>query len=103
MWARTWVVEYIDSIIEGRNNVIALIDMLKMWFLLLDGDVKGYVKIHDVVLSLLRENVVFFLKTWHSTKLYSQSNGRTKDIEISIHHWSAMETNDTWFAWFLHA
>ncbi|KAG8650665.1 uncharacterized protein LOC110619225 isoform X2 [Manihot esculenta] len=39
----------ISSVQEARNKVYSLIDSLKMQSLLLDGDMYGFVKIHDVV------------------------------------------------------
>ncbi|KAK4392561.1 Disease resistance protein [Sesamum angolense] len=39
----------IKNLREGRNRTHALIDILKDRFLLVDGNRKGYVKVHDVV------------------------------------------------------
>ncbi|KAL0346111.1 UNVERIFIED_CONTAM: Disease resistance protein [Sesamum radiatum] len=39
----------IKNLREGRNRTHALIEILKDRFLLVDGDRKGYVKVHDVV------------------------------------------------------
>ncbi|CAL5351030.1 unnamed protein product [Camellia sinensis] len=41
--------ENIDSVKEARDRVHAFVDDLKKGYLLMDGELEGYVKIHDVV------------------------------------------------------
>ncbi|KAF3452936.1 hypothetical protein FNV43_RR03369 [Rhamnella rubrinervis] len=62
----------IDSVVEGRNSVATLVDILKNCFLLLDSNKRGCVKMHDVVhdvaLSIASEGKDGFLVK-HGLKL----------------------------------
>ncbi|KAF2306671.1 hypothetical protein GH714_020323 [Hevea brasiliensis] len=49
IWYGVGLFKHIATVEEARNKVLTLIDELKAECLLLDGDMNGYVKMHDTV------------------------------------------------------
>ncbi|KAF5940722.1 hypothetical protein HYC85_021889 [Camellia sinensis] len=81
--------ENIDSVKEARDRVHAFVDDLKKGYLLMDGELEGYVKMHDVVRDVAisiasREEHSFMVRCDEALKEWPEKERHKNYVVISL-------------------